>query len=149
MCIARNYADAVRSLRAAPFDLVLLDHDLDDSRHNGQDVAAFMATRLGSRRRPEVLVHSTNPAGAFGIYLTLKRSGYEALASIVESIVLTPGPDGYTAKLTLKTEQAAPGGGLFVQSGCGGAIWSKADLLTFAPSLPSPRERRGRPVAEG
>lgn len=46
----------------------------------------------------------------------------EALASIVQSIVLTPGADGYTAKLTLKTEQAALSGGLFVQTGCGGRI---------------------------
>jgi hypothetical protein len=59
----------------------------------------------------------------------------EALASIVESIVLTPGVDGYTAKLTLKTEQAAPGGGLFVQSGCGGGIWSKTDLLPFSADV--------------
>ena len=48
----------------------------------------------------------------------------EALASIIESIVLTPGPEGYTAKLTVRngTGRAPEGGGLFVQSGCGGRI---------------------------
>jgi hypothetical protein len=31
----------------------------------------------------------------------------EALTYLVERIILTPGPDGYTAKLTLRYEQAA------------------------------------------
>jgi hypothetical protein len=46
----------------------------------------------------------------------------EALACIIESIVLTPGLEGYTAKLTVRngTGRAPEGGGLFVQSGCGG-----------------------------
>ncbi len=48
----------------------------------------------------------------------------EALASVVESIVLTPGADGYTAKLTVRngTGRAPEGGGLFVQTGCGGGM---------------------------
>ena len=47
----------------------------------------------------------------------------EALAAHIES-VLTPGPDGYTAKLTFQkgTGRVQEGGGLFVQSGCGGRI---------------------------
>jgi len=45
----------------------------------------------------------------------------EALASIIENIVLMPRPDGYTAKLTVRngTGRAPEGGGLFVQSGWG------------------------------
>jgi site-specific DNA recombinase len=46
----------------------------------------------------------------------------EALAGIIESIVLTPGPDGYSAKLVLKNEAATLGGGRFVQHGCGGPM---------------------------
>jgi hypothetical protein len=48
----------------------------------------------------------------------------EHLAALIESIVLKPGPDGYSARLTLRngTGRAPEEGGLFVQSGCGGRI---------------------------
>lgn len=44
------------------------------------------------------------------------------LASIVEGIVLTPGPDGYTAKLTVRNGTGDPEGGLFVEGSCGGPM---------------------------
>jgi CheY-like chemotaxis protein len=76
--VATNYRNAVTALALERFDLVSLDHDIDDRDRNGQDIAAFMATRLGRRRRPAcVLVHSTNPAGSYGIYTTLKHAGFD------------------------------------------------------------------------
>lgn len=54
---------------------------------------------------------------------------------------MDPTPDGYAVRLTLKeTNPAALGedGGVGDSlNSCGGAIWSKADLLQFAPALPS------------
>lgn len=77
--VARNYADAVKALGGPRFDLVLLDHDIDDAARNGQDVAAFMAMRLARCRRPaRVVVHSTDPAGSLGIERTLVRAGFVA-----------------------------------------------------------------------
>ena len=68
----------------------------------------------------------------------------EALAAIIESIVLTPGPDGYAAKLTLKNRTAAPGSGLFVQT-VAGARWTSFLLPQMpcihadsAPPAPAP-----------
>ena len=46
----------------------------------------------------------------------------DLLADLIERIVLSPGPDGYSAKLVLKNGAATRGGGRFVQSGCGGAM---------------------------
>lgn len=64
--VARNYAEAVRALAAHRFELVLLDHDLDDRHRNGQDVA-FWLRRIPRYRRPKVTIHSTNTRGAYAM----------------------------------------------------------------------------------
>lgn len=60
---------------------------------------------------------------------------------------MDPTPDGYAVRLTLEeTNPAALGedGGVGDSlNSCGGAIWSKADLLAFAPTLSL---RRGTPA---
>jgi hypothetical protein len=60
-----------------------------------------------------------------------------ALLAVVESVVLTPTPDGKMhATLRLKNETATIAGGRLAESGgCGGGIWSKTDLLPFARVL--------------
>lgn len=74
---ATNYADAVAALAAEPYDLVLLDHDLDDRAHNGQDVCSWMASRLRGRAKPRVVIHSTNLRGRYAMTLTLTAAGFD------------------------------------------------------------------------
>jgi CheY-like chemotaxis protein len=79
--VASTYAEAVAAMRGRRrFRAVYLDHDLDDGDQNGQDVAAWMTTRLPQSARPDiVVVHSTNARGALGIQTTFATAGVPAL----------------------------------------------------------------------
>ncbi len=68
-----SYAAAVETLTASTFDEVWLDFDLG-GRKNGTNLA-FWLRRLPQQRRPRVVIHSENPAGALAMFLTL-RSGF-------------------------------------------------------------------------
>ena len=75
---AWTYWDAVALLDSELFDLVYLDHDLNDFEHTsiaqcswgdreltGVDIARFIALELDVSKRPKrVIVHSWNPDGA-------------------------------------------------------------------------------------
>jgi hypothetical protein len=67
------------------------------------------------------------------------RKGKALLQAGVEGILLDPSPDGYAVRVSLKkTNPAALGEDSGVgdsQTSCGGGVWSKADLLMFAPPL--------------
>lgn len=65
-----SYAAAVEALSTGVFDEVWLDHDLG-GQQNGADLAAWMC-RLPRRRRPRVVIHSENPAGALSMLRTLR-----------------------------------------------------------------------------
>lgn len=78
MTTAKSYAEAQAALLKSGmrFETVFLDHDLE-GLGNGQDVA-FLLTRMRRSRRPgRVVVHSTNPAGAYGAFLTLEKKGFD------------------------------------------------------------------------
>jgi CheY-like chemotaxis protein len=71
--------EAIRALRAGPFDLVTLDHDLGPaSDGDGLRVARKIASMPADTRPPHVLVHSANPVGAQAMVDTLQRAGIDA-----------------------------------------------------------------------
>ncbi|HEY6002356.1 MAG TPA: hypothetical protein VIV57_05725 [Anaeromyxobacter sp.] len=88
--------------------------------------AKLAAARLAERLQELAHVAAKKP-----------REARAALAQVVEAVVLAPQANGrLKATLRLRNETAALASGRpFETSSCGGAIWSKADLLAFAPSL--------------
>lgn len=89
-----TYDSALAALLKQPrFDVVYLDHDLNDFEAqsyapgdsmyegprelDGQDVAVFMARELPESKHPElVVVHSWNPSGADAMVSTLRRANF-------------------------------------------------------------------------
>jgi CheY-like chemotaxis protein len=81
---------AVEALLKARFDLIHLDHDLNDyvvrstvqetggvRELTGLDVARFIMTLTGDETgRPEVIVHSWNPLGARTMVALLREHGF-------------------------------------------------------------------------
>lgn len=53
--VVTNYADAVKALANDRFDIVSLDHDIDDYDRNGQDNAFWMATHMTCPRPARVI----------------------------------------------------------------------------------------------
>lgn len=95
LTIVDNYFDCIQALGKGEYDLVCLDHDLNDfgkrsvgpgmygdTEYNGADVAWWMATQYD--RRPVVLVHSWNPPGAKAIAQTLEKAGFKVVVKPYE-----------------------------------------------------------------
>jgi len=90
-----TYDECVDALsNQEPFEVVFLDHDLNDYKYkselvgaglyggtqemDGRDVTCYMTTLLKDEQRPfQVIVHSWNPSGAEEMIATLKDGGYE------------------------------------------------------------------------
>lgn len=90
------YDGALAALLKQPrFDVVYLDHDLNDfglksygpgdsmygglRELDGHDVAVFMARELPEPKYPErVVVHSWNPEGAKAMLTTLRKANFDA-----------------------------------------------------------------------
>ncbi len=91
---AQTYDSALAALLDAPrFDLVYLDHDLNDfgqlsigpsdsmyggvREMDGRDVASFIARSLPQHKRPKrFIVHSWNEEGAAMMIMILRRAGF-------------------------------------------------------------------------
>lgn len=76
----RTISDALSQLRNNKFDVVWLDHDLDETEadpdENGQVVARYIAWHQEEDLRPRcVVVHSINPEGAKAMAHILRDSG--------------------------------------------------------------------------
>ncbi len=69
---ASSFSAAVEALTTSTFTEVWLDFDLG-GQQNGADLAFWMR-RLPRQRRPRVVIHSENPAGALSMLLTLRYS---------------------------------------------------------------------------
>lgn len=74
--------EAINALNQGSFDIVSLDHDLDDTdaANTGMAVAQYIALHLEPARRPPfVIVHSVNPDGARAMEATLTEAGIKTL----------------------------------------------------------------------
>lgn len=66
LVVVRTAQEAIATLKAQPFDVASLDHDLggkqmtDSDENSGYAVAQFIAEM---EARPDVIVHSFNPIG--------------------------------------------------------------------------------------
>lgn len=82
---AFNYEQAITVLNQQQFDLIFLDHDLSYDQEignaadekTGADVALYLAD-LDLEHKPEIIVHSLNPAGANNIFQILIQAGFYA-----------------------------------------------------------------------
>ena len=146
--LATNYAEAVNALAGERFDLVLLDHDLRDRARNGQDIAFWMR-RLPQRRRPKVIIHSTNTRGSFAILVQLKSAGFE-----VESVPFIPtspastSPSGQHVSLFDALDRPRRGRALHIELGRGvGFRVGEADAPSESPGRLEQRQgqRLGAP----
>lgn len=96
----RTVTEALEALRDKSYDLVYLDHDLEDYQQSGMygssveltglDVARFIARMPEVVGQPptRVVVHSWNPAGARAMVSTLREAGipttYEPFQDIIK-----------------------------------------------------------------
>lgn len=80
-------AIAARYGTGSGYDLIFLDHDLggrtfvsSEEENTGYQVARFLSDKLKSwqsQRRPRIVVHSWNPAGAERMVKALDAAGYK------------------------------------------------------------------------
>jgi hypothetical protein len=89
-----------------------------------------------SYSREAVLAVVENLAAAV---LVKPQKSKALLQAVVEGILMDPSPDGYSVRVTLKRTNPAAlvedSGVGDSQSGCGGGVWSKTDLLPFSRVL--------------
>lgn len=81
LVVAPTYDRAVEAMSSRRFRAVYIDHDLDDTDRNGQDVAYWMARDLPRSKRPDIaIIHSTNIRGALGVQKTLEAAGFNVVS---------------------------------------------------------------------
>lgn len=73
---AWNYAEACAALLARVFDVVYLDHDLEDPQgKTGEDVAKFLVA-LPREQHPQLaVIHSFNAHGRYRMDAVLREAG--------------------------------------------------------------------------
>ena len=79
---ARTASQALQELIHNDFDVIMLDHDLDEDNMgcNGEgiDVAKFSAKEWHNyKEKPRIIIHSANPPGAANMEAILKSAGFE------------------------------------------------------------------------
>jgi hypothetical protein len=98
--LAVNATSAIAAMKAEKFDLVCLDHDLEEEHYeewsgdgmwandgkgsrlkgSGTEVAEFMADELAHSNRPsKVVIHSCNDYGSQRMQSILERVGYSVV----------------------------------------------------------------------
>jgi CheY-like chemotaxis protein len=76
---AFNYDQAIEALNTNIFDLIFLDHDLDEeaASKSGMEVARYMVEMEEDRRPKKAIIHSLNPSGVENIASVLRGIGME------------------------------------------------------------------------
>lgn len=90
LIVSRTVEAAMYQFEGLRPEMVFLDHDLDMSHGHGYDETsqcahAFVKSVLfnevrypGLRAAKKIVIHSINPDGARGMFLTLKQAGIES-----------------------------------------------------------------------
>lgn len=80
LTFARTAPQAIFELKYNQFDVIMLDHDLDDGNTgcNGEgiDVAKFLSINL-KLPKPRIIIHSANHYGAENMASVLRNANYE------------------------------------------------------------------------
>lgn len=92
---ARNYAEARDAMAGERFDVMQLDHDLQDYRlvdgvmceRTGQDVAKLVASLPPAKHPGTVILHSWNPEGARAMGRILNDAGLRRVSRVPFSVV--------------------------------------------------------------
>jgi len=79
---AKHISQALITLNQKEFDIIFLDHDLDEnnltSYNNGYELCKKMI-EFNLQKQAIIYIHSMNPSGANAMLNILKDNGYEAL----------------------------------------------------------------------
>lgn len=86
---AFNAQEAISLLREKEFELIMLDHDLDNATQNevnndeedGRFVCRWMADN-GTHSQTPIVIHSLNAVGAAGMERILKSAGFEEVHQV-------------------------------------------------------------------
>jgi CheY-like chemotaxis protein len=71
-----SYGDAIVALKAQRYDVIFLDHDLNEEEFTGADVACYIANEMPEEMRPKMVwIHSMNPVGASNIESIIRKAG--------------------------------------------------------------------------
>ena len=74
-----NYSDYLVAVRDG-FDVVCLDHDINEEQRNGVDAADQLVWATKGKTLPRVIVHSTNMVGAAKMVAMLRDAGFDVKA---------------------------------------------------------------------
>lgn len=84
--------DAIHALADEVFDLVYLDHDLNDYHLDGMDIVKSMCALPEDLRPKEVVVHSCNVSRALVMVANLTQAGFR----VSYQMFSLPVPEGYS-----------------------------------------------------